>query len=241
MYSEQHSCIFVHIPKCAGTSIEKKLGFIEELGRRVQDHRTIRHIEPLSVAHAAQLTDPLDRRAIALYLRNRCLPGGRAVPSARQYRDAFKFTFVRNPWSRAYSWYRNVIRSEIHRKNFGVSPEASFGDFLEHHKDNWALRPQLFWLRDRSGALPMDFVGRFERLNDDWAHVAEELGIDDPSLPHLVEGSSPNTSTGSGQTPLPSSYVEAFDSRTRALVAERYADEIRLFGYEFDDGYSTSH
>jgi hypothetical protein len=46
MISHEYKCIFVHIPKTAGSSIEQKLGWFDELKWGVQDHRTIREIEP---------------------------------------------------------------------------------------------------------------------------------------------------------------------------------------------------
>lgn len=50
MISHKHKCIFIHIPKCAGTSIEKTLGHFEDYsGRNKQDHRCIRMIEPINV------------------------------------------------------------------------------------------------------------------------------------------------------------------------------------------------
>ena len=46
MISHKYKCIFIHIPKCAGTSIEQALGHFDEYsGRGRQDHRTIRMIE----------------------------------------------------------------------------------------------------------------------------------------------------------------------------------------------------
>ena len=46
MISHEHKCIFIHIPKCAGTSIESALGHLDgHAGRGGQDHRSIRTIE----------------------------------------------------------------------------------------------------------------------------------------------------------------------------------------------------
>lgn len=46
MISHKYKCVFIHIPKCAGTSIESALGHLDNhVGRGGQDHRTIRMIE----------------------------------------------------------------------------------------------------------------------------------------------------------------------------------------------------
>ena len=53
MISHKHKCIFIHIPKYAGTSIEQALGHFDNYsGRGGQDHRSIRVIEqPLITPH----------------------------------------------------------------------------------------------------------------------------------------------------------------------------------------------
>ena len=53
MISHEYKCIFIHIPKCAGTSIESAFGHLDgHAGRHGQDHRPIRMIEkPLLSRH----------------------------------------------------------------------------------------------------------------------------------------------------------------------------------------------
>ena len=52
MISHDYRCIFIHIPKCAGTSIEDALGHLDNHpGRGGQDHRSIRIIEPIHLSH----------------------------------------------------------------------------------------------------------------------------------------------------------------------------------------------
>jgi len=48
MISKEHKCIYIHIPKTAGTSIEKKLGHFETLTYNIQDHRTLQEVELIS-------------------------------------------------------------------------------------------------------------------------------------------------------------------------------------------------
>ncbi len=219
--SAEHKCVFIHIPKCAGTSIERYLGHFDELQPGVQDHRTVTDMEPLTPGRLLAITDAENRAS--LFRRSKLLVKGTRGVSAADWEQYFKFTFVRNPWARVFSWYENVLRSETHQQRFGVAPDCTLVDFLANHGDQWALRSQLFWILDSKGNNPLDFVGRFERLSDDFAHVCEKLDITDGGLPSLVAGSGRH-------------YSDHYDDRSRQLVADRYRQEIDYFGYEFADG-----
>jgi hypothetical protein len=158
MVSHQHKCIFIHIPKTAGTSIEQKLGHFTELKDGVQDHLTIRNLEPLPAAKLLKNT----RMDALLPVKEvvKKMKGVRRLPEA-VYRSYYKFTVVRNPWARVFSWYKNVLRSDLHRVRYHVAEDCSFEEFLENHLDCWELEPQLYWLTDYGGTIPLDYICRF--------------------------------------------------------------------------------
>jgi hypothetical protein len=197
MISKDLRCVFVHIPRTGGTSIEKALGWIPD--GAVGPYQT--------VPHGSQ-----DHRRVGEF---------RSALSAADFAGYFKFTFVRNPWDRAVSWYKVVLKDPVHLKNLNIPADCSFRDFLLAKEAVWGLQPQLYWIREPDGGIPLDFIGRFENLKQDYAQVCERLGIRDPDLPHLIEARD--------KRPYPTFY----DAELQTLVGQRYAEEIDLFGYRF--------
>lgn len=218
MISHQYRCIFIHIPKTAGTSIEKKLNFFDHLERGVQNHNTIRDIEPEPwVKSARSIFFHYDQPTLVKSSVKKIL---KPQISQGLYDTYFKFSFVRNSWSRAFSWYKNVIRDENHRRKLSVSSDCSLKDFLLGHKHNWGLRSQLFWLINAKGEIPLDFIGRFENLEKDFAFVCDKIGIEDKQLPNLLVTDR-------------SDYSQYYDQETIDLVYKIYKQEINLFKFEF--------
>lgn len=72
---------------------------------------------------------------------------------------------------------------------------------------------------DEQGKLLVDWVGRYERLEQDFAAVCHRINVRE-TLPRL------NVS-------LHGSYREHYTDRTRRLVEEAYTKDIEMFGYEF--------
>jgi len=218
--SRKHHCIYIHIPKTAGTSIETMLGYHGAvLKRGWQDHRRLRNIQQAIWPLSRGRFMPAD---FARFVAQRYKGGSRGFDfvSNSEFNSFFKFAIVRNPWDRVYSWYRNVIRDPFHQKELGFSPDRSFDDFVANQLDCWALMPQLDWLVNEDGRVELDYIGRFEALDDSLVDICRALGMRNEVLPHELHSGS-------------SDYRSAYSKNSRAVVAERYAKEISLFGYEF--------
>ncbi len=134
----------------------------------------------------------------------------------QEFASFLKFTVVRNTWARIYSVYKAVMRDPY----FEIPP-CDFGTFLYKLADFWALCPGTHWITDFDGSLPLNRIVRFENLADDMAEVLADLGFRDRTLPHVLKGDNG------------CAYREAYNDQLAELVAERYRDEIKLFGYKF--------
>ena len=157
-------------------------------------------------------------------LRRRFRPGLhpklRNSVTKAQYDTYFKFAFVRNPWARAYSWYWNVMQDEKHQRSMGITGEMTFEAFLTRYAGKDMLRPQTFWLRDFKGAIPLDFIGRFETLAEDFAACCRRMGISALELPHLRKSEHAH-------------YRDVYTASLKERVATVYREEIEMFGYSF--------
>jgi chondroitin 4-sulfotransferase 11 len=160
----------------------------------------------------------------------------------RLYPGLYTFAFVRNPWDRLLSCYRDKIEGQVEGftrfSESGVarclarfdafSANMSFEEFVhavalipdadadEH------FRSQHKYLTNVRGEIAVDFVGRYENLESDFRHIAERMGLPTGiSLPRLQAN------------PRLVHYADYYTVATRDVVATRFAQDIALFSYRF--------
>jgi hypothetical protein len=106
-------------------------------------------------------------------------------------------------------------------KRYGIDSEIQFSEFLDTCIGKGMLRRQTYWLKNFRGHVDLDFIGRFENLQNDFETVKNALNVPELELPHLVNGGY-------------DTYREAYDSHSIDVIANFYRDEIKLFGYKFE-------
>jgi hypothetical protein len=146
---------------------------------------------------------------------------------AEVWNDCFKFVFVRNPWD----W----VVSQYYFSNFKKSRLDLFSDRIRSRDVSkvWnrmaAIRGadpddshmQYVYAFTPEGVPLVDFVGRFERLQEDFDRICDRLEIPRAELP--VQ----NTTSHKP-------YGKLYTRRAKALAGRLYEKDVRLLGYGFD-------
>ena len=217
LLSPRFRFLFVHIAKTGGTSVRAGL---ERVRRRDPYYWLMFPCHRLSHLTGHRLGTKLPRHAKAIAAKE-LLP--------REFYDAlFKFAFVRNPWDLQVSSFHHIRRERPHY----LQGHDDFASFLrwkldpqrpyQYHLDT-SIELQSDYVIDLHGQLIVDFVGRYERLQDDFAEACRRIGIRVPALPHRREA-----------TDRERDYRRYYDDATAELVAQHMRADIERFGYGFD-------
>ncbi len=130
----------------------------------------------------------------------------------------FKFTFVRNPWDWVVSWYfyrKKQYNEDIPFKEWLMdekSPAYYFGMGLAFD--------QSFFIRDNNGDISLDFIGRFENIQEDFNYICSKLNIPFCTL------------IPSNQTEH-NPYWEYYDDESRDFVGVKFEKDVNSFSYDF--------
>jgi len=214
--SHEHRCVFVHIPKTAGTSIEQALGMYGNW--EVEDRHALFGLISSGIL--------LDKGFLSSFLQHLTYPQILSLYQKGEIADYFSFSVVRNPWDRMVSAYSSLDTHLISTARAqGIDLERlTFAEFLEQSTiiKHIHLLPQHEFITDDSGRQLVDFIGRFETFTTDFALICDRLGVNS-ALPHA------NRSV----TRKDFDYRQYYSRKSRRLIEEIYAMDIELFGYRF--------
>ena len=190
---DDHDAIFVHIPKTGGVSISDALFDTGTVG----GHRPARTY--------------------------------RLIYGDERYAEMFSFGFVREPVDRLTSAFRYLSTGgRQHRSDLAVAqqlqPIGSLEEFVLDHLGQPGyetiahFRPQADFLCDDDGTVMVDFVGRFERLAQDFAAVADRIGVQRSLEQRLNVGPKRNAAVELSET-------------ARRRIHSYYEADFELFNY----------
>lgn len=201
--SKRNKCIFIHVPKAAGSSIEESEIFEDQkqaMGEPVRGHMTALRFRELW---------------------------------PNEFASYFKFTFVRNPYSRLVSAFNYTVRGNNATKKAvqavsapGSKTHLSFAEFCRTRLSADLIdevvhfRHQHRFICDQDRNLLVDFIGRQESFVRDAKEVYARLG-----LPYEHRHS---RRIGGKQ------YSSHYTKQVQDKVFSLYAEDFELLGYPYE-------
>jgi hypothetical protein len=227
MISRQHQCIFIHVPKTAGQSVELFFLNLHGLNWNCGDELLLSENKdhekgPQQLSHLTAM-EYVSCGHIA----------------SEEFNQSYKFSFVRNPWARLVSEYRYHYDRKYSFRDFvlhGLPEKDSYSDAYRH------IRPQTDFLFDREGTQLVDFIGRFENLVADFSKVCCALNLPSDTLPRINSNRKPRGKIHRLKKWLQPSrdifsnqpYTAYYDDELHNIVEEMYIKDIQRFGYTFE-------
>ena len=209
--------IFVHIPRCGGTTIEKNLWkneFNSEFDFNEADEK---HLLQGFIDKYRNIYQFDGLQHLTFHNIKKIYP--------EESKKFFKFSFIRNPYSRIASTYAGIMTFRKDLRNFLVLyKDTSFKNFLHLVKKNnhthWL--PINMFFNDKD----LDFIGRFESFDEDLDKLKKFTNI------NLVK----RNFSGELNFSEKFNYLKFYeDKECIELVNEIYKKDLDRFNYNFDD------
>lgn len=201
--------IFLHIPKCAGMSIEL---FCIENGIKIAPlNRTQEWCDNVNGSTHPNIGWSIPENIYGVWDQEINSP------------DYFTFAFVRNPWDRMVSaWKSTNVSRKYADKEF-----KSFLEFIFTDKPNMLRASHIlsyfdpsYKLFDRDDRQVVDFIGRFEILQEGFDEVCRLIGATPRKLQHLNKSEH-------------QAYSQYYDLESKEFVESRFSKDIEYFNYSF--------
>ncbi|MBY5956614.1 sulfotransferase family protein [Membranicola marinus] len=218
MIDHKHKVIFIHIPKCAGSSVEKAFEVRPQKGEWEK-------------ANYTTLMGWCDKNKIHLQHATPQQLIDYGYISKQQWNDYYKFIIVRNPYDRAFSDYKYI--------SFMHNLYGSFNDFIQgtgpyqkvmNSKKNIIYRgdhlyPQstFFFLDNKH--IAYNQVIKFENIREGLQNV-----INDLNLPSKFFDTRINKSLK-----IFDHYSLFYNRERKKLINNYYENDLQLLNYEFEE------
>jgi hypothetical protein len=212
----KNKCIFIHVSKCAGSTIEKSFGInlskqtdqnLEMLyGWDEKNKLHLQHATPQELIDTGELT-------------------------WNEWNEYYKFIIVRNPWSRALSDYLWVIKGRTIVDSFSnfLNKKGRFHEILNNKKikayrgDHLKKQKEYFFYNNQK--LDYNLIIRFEDIDKGLLELKKQLSLGDDFF-------MPKTNVGQKKY---KHYSYFFNHVRKKEVEHKYSEDIQFFNYRFED------
>lgn len=223
-YLPEYNLLFVHIPKCAGTSVEKWMGRIGSMSLRDEpiphdwsplSESSKHHVKCMHLSYLDQLRLlNIDRSSV------------------------ISFTVVRNPYAKVLSHFRFMRKNHAHQNverphwKLAVDSESfqTFVSNLANRKELWPVYSSKDYLLNENGNIGVSSVLKMENLGYDFLKIKSRILLNSPlrgmlKLHHILK-------------PLPLSnklesynWNEFYSRKTADTVYEIFREDFEYFHY----------
>ena len=143
------------------------------------------------------------------------------------------FGFVRNPWSKVVSTYFDFTLRRIYQYSAKVREDKpllsefeDFEAFCHELKDSPRWSQDIFFVPQSELLIkeddnPVDFIGRFENLQEDFNVICDRFGLPRQNLNFRNKGM------------YRKDYREYYTNSSRQAISDFYKKDVERFGYEF--------
>ncbi len=217
LLSNRYNFLFVHIAKTGGTSVRHAL-------------QKLRWKDPIYYLMfvCSRFSHMTGHKTASKFPRHCKIITAQEMLPEEYFNQLFKFTFVRNPWDLQVSSFHHIRRERPHF----MQDNTSFEDFLkwkfdpdrpyQYHIDT-SITLQSDYLIDLHGNKLIDFIGRYENLQDDFSRVCKEIGIEPIELPFKRKSSNRKKD-----------YRSYYTAETSDLISQYFCKDIEMLDYKFD-------
>ncbi len=204
--SHKHRFIFFAVPKTATHAIRQALR--EHMGPDDWEQQVLFGKQSLPIPEIAKIRHGhISVRQIRPHI------------AAQVWDNYFKFCFVRNPFDRYVSTCFFLNRSN---PNFSASAVSFMKQALsrQQFRQRILVQPQVMQLRDTDDEIALDYVGRYETVQQSYDEICERIGI-------------PATDLARKNPSRHAAYADYYDDELRGIVGEFYKDDLASLGYGF--------
>ncbi|MDT0686864.1 sulfotransferase family 2 domain-containing protein [Autumnicola psychrophila] len=216
MISHKHKCIFIHISKCAGSSVETAFGIdimdnteknnVNLFGWNQEHKLFLQHATPQQLLNY----NFIDRNTWDSY---------------------YKFIIVRNPWDRAFSDYTWLCREQKIQDSFFnfLHKQEKFKKVLNEKNKSFFrgdhLNSQISYFFLNGEEIKFDKVIRFENLENELPVLAKRMGLNPSVFNRKVNALKRKINH----------YSRFYSEKRKKLIEKKYPLDIEFLDYYFED------
>ena len=191
--SHELRCVFIRLHRTASTSILSHLSkFDDSIITQIASSEDLNFVSEY----------PVDVNHVPAHIANHFVRDHLA--------EYYTFSFVRNPWDRIVSAYEYAVSNS--------NSIWSFNSFIEtlERRTCW----EYFWLPQSYYIGNVDFVGKFENLQNDFDLICDNLNIQ-------------RTTLKKKNNVIHKHYTEYYTKSNKEKIRKLYKIDIERFNYEF--------